>query len=153
MERIIKFRAYWKGVNKMSYFENGRFEIIDHPKDETKNQAGIFIPMVSGSLYMGNAEIMQFTDLTDKNGKPIYEGDVLRQIMTDGKERFFKIWSEKGGLVINQHQDDFYKSEDKINVWAGLSDMQTISWIEGSLEIIGNIYETPELINEKKANG
>ena len=149
MEREIKFRAYWKGVNKMSYFENGRFDYADHPTDEDKNQAGIFIPMISGSLYMGGGDLMQFTGIIDKNGKGIYEGDVLRQIMLDGKERFFKIWSKKGGLVINQHQDDLYKSEDKINFWAGLSDMQTISWIEGSLEVIGNIHENPELINNK----
>ncbi len=72
---------------------------------------------------------MQFTGLTDKNGKEIYEGDIL---------------SENGYLftvVYDTNWAKFRLQHDKKAI-------QYPEWNRGiEMEIIGNIFETPELIN------
>lgn len=70
----------------------------------------------------------QFTGLTDKNGKEIYEGDIA----TDGKNIYtveFSMWSY--AFVWDKHgsQNDFHFEK---------SDNQ-------EMELIGNIYDNPEL--------
>lgn len=70
----------------------------------------------------------QFTGLTDKNGKEIYEGDVA----TDGKYIYtveFSLWSY--AFVWSKHgsQNDFHFEK---------SDCQ-------EMEVIGNIHDNPEL--------
>lgn len=68
----------------------------------------------------GEYEIMQFTGLKDKNGKEIYEGDIIKEI--DGEIR------EVEG-------PDFYPFQDCV---AAVDPEES--------EIIGNIYENPELL-------
>lgn len=86
----------------------------------------------------------QFTCLHDKNGKEIYEGDVLKEATP--RSHMFKVWNEQGGFVMNQFQDDFKATVEKISFWQPMHDMQNISYINTSLEIIGNIHDNPELL-------
>ncbi|MGZ0946334.1 YopX family protein [Streptococcus thermophilus] len=88
-------------------------------------------------------ELMQSTGLTDKNGKEIFEGDVVTDGQTVGD--------------IKHHQTyGFYMIDDKgIERWFSdgnciedfEEDAETVSEI---LEIIGNIYENPELLEVMK---
>lgn len=75
------------------------------------------------SFYDGNPEhfgcIQQFTGLKDKNGKEIYGGDVVKWGEEEGL-RAEVIWSENG------------------QGWQ--------PFIGAKTEIIGNIYENPDLI-------
>ena len=68
-------------------------------------------------------ELMQFTGLLDKNGKEIYEGDVIR-------------WGAKKSKAVqwNNHRNGWNFQDHQKNY------TPTILW-----EIIGNIYENPEL--------
>lgn len=59
MKREIKFRIWLSGINKMSY-----------PVD--------FDELVSWGKTPESAHLLQFTGLKDKNGKEIYEGDVIK---------------------------------------------------------------------------
>lgn len=88
----------------------------------------------------------QSTNLKDLKGIESYVGDILKETLLNGEERFYKIFEVEGGFAINAFQDDFYKPVEQIQFWTALSDMQTISWFKSSLEIIGNIHENTELL-------
>ena len=97
---------------------------------------------------MPDEPIMQSTGLLDPHGKEIYEGDIvcmknvnykmIKEVGWKGKEDgFFEIfWSEETA--------SFHKKELQFREL----DIGTYLWVMGTetLEIIGNIYENPKLL-------
>jgi len=77
-------------------------------------------------------EIMQFTGLKDKNGKGIYEGDILR-----------KLTGEK--IVIHPiiPIQRFYEEH------CSPYNDDWMTWCDQDYEVIGNIYENPELLKKR----
>ena len=122
MSREIKFRA-WKldgGMHKP-------FDLTNLVSDEYAGESwldcgdGLHIDHRTG---WDSLKIMQYTGLKDKNGKEIYEGDVVHI-------------SGIGNYEITDICQDF--------------DMLVNAIVEGDLnEIVGNIYENKELITEVK---
>ena len=81
----------------------------------------------------------------DKNGNEIYEGDIL--LLEKGTKR--TVFSVPGGFAIESLDDDLNKYGKEIFVpIEGLSDEQNASFIK-STKVIGNIYENPELLEER----
>ena len=80
-------------------------------------------------------ELMQFTGLLDRNGKEIYEGDVVRH----------HDYSSGACLTMPQYTKD---SEIKWNPSIPGYSLPGLGWqIDGKkCEVIGNIYENPELV-------
>ena len=83
--------------------------------------------------------IMQFTGLIDKNGEEVYEGDIIKRIAyynSDRREE--KIFSVK-------YHEPFacFSFENSID---GIATYGDIHWNKWSIEVIGNIYENPELL-------
>lgn len=77
----------------------------------------------------------QYTGLKDKNGKKIYEGDVIEIEYSDNSKHLCEVkWDNEGKCFIFDH----IKKEDDFDVFYG--------WFEDQLEVIGNIYDNPELI-------
>jgi len=74
-------------------------------------------------------QIMQFTGLKDKNGKEIYEGDI-------GKQKMFR--------ETNQNDPRFIIGEISISPTQGVL-VRGLPIVQWEIEIIGNIYENPEL--------
>jgi uncharacterized phage protein (TIGR01671 family) len=83
---------------------------------------------------------LQFTGLHDKNGKEIYEGDIMQR-----RNEF--------GTVISQHEIKYKNLVDDVegyikNIGIGFN-IHILS--AQACEIIGNIYENPELLDKKKS--
>lgn len=78
-----------------------------------------------GNPYEIDAEVMQYTGLKDKNGKEIYEGDVVKCY---GGEFAFGFWQYSERITIKDIFDILIAEEFD------------------NIEVIGNIYENPELL-------
>lgn len=120
---IHKFRAWDKETKTMNgmaeIYRNRNQEIELHPRDE-------------------NIILMQSTGLKDKNGKEIFEGDVVQYQNTKvpsadskGVIRYFDNWAMFG--------IDIEHNEPRALFFNGLAD-------HISLDVVGNTYENPELI-------
>lgn len=82
-------------------------------------------------------QIELFTGLYDKNGKEIYEGDILKATNSyEGKEL------EIIGVVEYESRGGFYHLVD------GKKNYSKLLFGFNSLEIIGNIHENAELLKE-----
>lgn len=76
----------------------------------------------------------QFTGLLDKNGKEIYEGDILRDDVWSKKEVYKVIWTHGVFGIINVKNELDYDCFHEIDIE------------KRKLEVIGNIHEKPELL-------
>jgi len=123
--RKFKFRVW---SHNLKHFLNGGVVIqLDGQIDEVR--AGEFLGEEP------NAVIQQFTGLLDKNNKDIYEGDILKCIGHDG-------WFDSIGY--------YYNMEVKFKlIPSGDSDIAGYIHIPQNREIIGNIFENPELLKMK----
>ena len=137
--REIKFRAWDKSQEIMSYpFD--LFEILG------LDDGTLYVPGPLGDHELGgeNVVLMQFTGLKDKNGREIYEGDVVRCLDTYDKDDIEENWrGEVKFGRFNCHCCDgifgFYIDGGNIRQLE-----ETPSVYE--IEVIGNIYENPDLI-------
>ncbi|MFT8725691.1 YopX family protein [Liquorilactobacillus nagelii] len=130
MKREIKFRAYSSHNHKMYPVSDIEWDIdgrIWVTADDGKN--GI-------ELIDEEAHLTQYTGLHDKNGREIYEGDI---IVTHPKSRYE---APKSGVVqFGGSCPSFgYKTEDgeEYDIWS--------SNAYRTYEVIGNIFENPELL-------
>ena len=115
--REIKFRAWDKKNNKMIT----RVDEYDE----------IFLPIIYGEEENYNA--MQFVGLKDKNGREIYEGDIVS--LDSWNPSNMQICFIEGAFCL-ANEDGEYVGDIHYIHHAG---------IEQS-EVIGNIYQNPELL-------
>lgn len=126
MNREIKFRAWHKDLKKM--FKIGQITLEKgtwnfEPND--RDFIGMSIPSQPSFV------LMQYTGLHDKNGKEIYEGDILKV--------YYKGMS---GVGYVEYDNDYCEYKIIIN-----TDKDYFSlWKSIDLEKIGNKYDNPELL-------
>lgn len=92
-------------------------------------------------------EIMQYTGLKDKNGKEIYEGDLIKKKFKDREiGEFYAV----GQVVFGHWYAGFtvpynYHGYNKLERLSNSCDKD--GWVVANrdMEVIGNIYENPEL--------
>ena len=118
--REIKFRA-WDKESRTVYW----WSIPEKPDGHITTHA----------YLQGDVVIMQYTGLKDKNGVEIYEGDIVRH---DG------YFEGKRVAKISTVMPDKWMPVSWYP-WIGLDEDCSLT-----LEVIGNIYENPELLEEKE---
>ena len=109
--RQIKFRAWWIDDDEVKPSKM-------HEWNEINPQSMMWLNRKSEFTYM------QFTGLLDKNGKEIYEGDILQLEDTTNPEYRYKVHWIEGGWWPTTPYDN--------------------------CEIIGNIYENKNLLNDNE---
>lgn len=128
---IPKFRAWLKKEQKM----DNDVDHISWLEDE-------LYCIGDGITYMVSAEdlvLMQSTGLKDKNGKEIFEGDILACKTDDEVINLNIFWDEEHALFMFESKK--YNEQEPL---AELVENNTYPF-----EIIGNIYENPELLEDK----
>lgn len=121
----LKFRAWYipsKSFLDESDNTSNFLQVV--PCDTT----GIFSPMYM-TIEAPNIKLQQYTGLKDKNGVEIYEGDIVE----DNANRYKVIY----------HMDGFYLH----STYSPDDMLLQLRHSNGLNEVIGNIYENPELIN------
>ena len=125
--REIKFRAWDKKDNLWFYFSLRPF-FFD------SDLTGIRFKNVFNGKDIGANSLSQSTGLKDKNGVDIYEGD-----------------------IVTKHPEYYRNSEIIYDEWASSlrfktdeddGNLELTKYYCSKMEIIGNIYENPELIKE-----
>jgi len=134
--RELKFRGY--------QYEKGIFCVYGLDEKYVYKDTYDSAEYLENIFPIEDINLMQYTGLQEKNGKHIYEGDILEFKNDLGRNSLHKVFRVDGGLVINSHSDDICK--DSIVFYEACADMQTSQWIR-QCEIIGNIYQNPELLN------
>ena len=142
--RDIKFRAYIRDKNPRVPSEINKIVEVKSLHLGSK-KAIIGYSGGNYSIKFDEIELMQYTGLKDKNGKEIYEGDIV--LYQDWEQCY-----EGGGndSFINKGIVEYNESNCCFNV----TERETID-IEDvlykgneDLEVIGNIYDNPELLEK-----
>jgi uncharacterized phage protein (TIGR01671 family) len=143
--REIKFRAWDKRLDEMFYIEN-MFNMSDKFAEQGK---------------LGYLDLMQFTGLKDKNGKEIYEGDIVKILHgewmskpeSDNRtlDEYLDSLTKKYEVVFIEGQFLGKRNTGSYNPLSTDNEGNTYTKLKpekhGFIEIIGNIYENPELLN------
>lgn len=133
--REIKFRCWDKELEK--YLDQ---EIFITSK-------GIIFDEIGG--YTKDSIIIeQYTGLKDKNGKEIYEGDILTSTIYPYKNDYGNMLYVG---IVEYEPPSFYRTYHLVDkTRRGISNGigEPLEYTE-SLEVIGNIHENPELLEEK----
>ena len=146
--REIKFKG-WHKAQKIMYSpeEMGRDQLTLMP--DGRGFANIHSTSTRLSRIDGGRKMMplQYTGLKDKNGKEIYEGDILRDDVGEINEvKFGKLPLGKAGDCVCTYPSFYAKCYGKL----GMAPYYECAEIADWMEIIGNIYENPELIATRR---
>ena len=97
--------------------------------------------VITNRYYAGSSfevvpeTVGQYTGLTDKNGKKIFEGDIvsghLDDLFPEDESRYEIAWIDYGWHLTNLD---------------GTVDTAEQDWVNQNFEVIGNIYDNPELM-------
>ena len=144
MSREIKFRAFIKHLQILVKIESIDFITKMVEVDLTGGEGD------TTWFTFENVELVQYTGLKDKNGKEIFEGDIIYWEIDNGVgiESYTAIvkWSES---LVEEGWNQTYKWLVGYtgNYYCGSYDeLSTPAAYNDALQITGNIYENPELL-------
>ncbi len=126
--REIKFRQWIKSMKKFHYWGF----IVE---SEAQSFHGKYFKEPLGPMDDDRRESQQYTGLKDKDGEKIYEGDIIKyDTLASPQSKESVEWNED---ISGFNPFVEYDSDCQVYV-----EMDTV-------EILGNIYENPDLLKEK----
>ena len=123
---IPRYRA-WDNVKKEMFKDT--FAITESGQVVVVEQEDVMCP--PDYVFVDNLVIMQSTGLKDKNGKEIFERDIVKMAKD--------VYSEPTYYEVVRHRGGAYRLESKqhgCELWLRHTDC----------EVVGNVYENPELL-------
>lgn len=133
MDRIIKFRA-WDNENK----EMLKVQELDFKDTFYNGRLAIRVEQYNDYFDLDDMILMQFIGLYDKNGKEIYEGDIVK----------FNLKSDSQG------QPDIIGYIEYQTIFCAYRIMSfkgsfALDYNIKNIEVIGNVFDNKNLIEEK----
>lgn len=91
---------------------------------------------LDSKVWVSAKTVGQFTGITDKNDKEIFEGDVVRYTNKDGTHAFYEVvWSNSCGAWMLQYH--------------GAPGFFSVAGFRLLVEVIGNIHDNPDLLSRE----
>ncbi|EJT5924501.1 YopX family protein [Clostridium perfringens] len=150
MSRELKVRAWDRDLEIMVYSDKRNKSTYDINYEFVINEKGSLVCNWHEDTedYYGNFKeangtldnLMQYTGLKDKNGKEIYEGDILSIKIYSGDKVIVE------GKTVVEFKDGCFGV-----IWGHDKAFLSLnSFFKAKFEVIGNIYENPELLRGEK---
>ena len=148
MNGEILFRG--KRVDNGEWVEGFYVNVPEHYKPEMSGKS--YIVSINNGLFFEVVPetVGQFTGLADKNGKKIFEGDIVKYNLWDDKFDYCEVKfgyfyaamdSYNGGPALGFYLADINGKADDIGFFENLYKF---------VEVIGNIHDNPELLEVKE---
>lgn len=159
MDTLIRAKhKNWKELHKEKWWVTGNLVVSEDSCEEYK---AIIIPKINSNMFVDSNEndlgfenwylvepetICHYTGLTDKNDEKIFEGDICEFSVFDynGHDTQYK-----GVIVYDGSRFMLWKSKD--SEYYGDDGGFDLDWTvaqDDEFEVIGNIFDNPELVEE-----
>ncbi|EIA21396.1 YopX family protein [Listeria fleischmannii] len=132
LQEVTKLESL-QTVTKLEFDIDGHLNYLESWDDNTCQKYGFL-------TEADDIELSQYTGLKDKNGKKIFEGDIIKYT-SENDEHFIS--------VVKYFDDDYYPAFDIVfpGDWEpSANGFSQAYWCGESIEIIGNKWQNPELL-------
>lgn len=159
--RTLKFRVWERERSRFLYSKEGSAYTIDSTTGKPAyghaigGSDGISVGLTLNGLpyfrchnVMGeleNSVVQQFTGLLDREGKEIYEGDIVKNGYCQGRAEIVFVDGGFFSKELSDSWDEFLKGD--VNTYEECRSFLSTSRGE-EMEVIGNIFENKELLTQ-----